>query len=54
MSSSATKATAGGFALVLEPTPHTQLQMLKSETKMALNCKKLCSELGGSRIDTCQ
>lgn len=33
------KATAGGFALVLEPTPHTQLQMLNSETKIALDCK---------------
>lgn len=32
------KATAGGFALVLEPTPHTQLQMLNSETKIALDC----------------
>lgn len=34
-----TKATAGGFALVLEPTPNSQLKLLNRETKMALDFK---------------
>lgn len=34
-----TKATAGGFALVLEPTPNTKLKLLNRETKMALDFK---------------